>query len=339
MTDFSSLSASRIAHIAQSKDIDQAAQMGFIDRIIDFFKGGVKREAIQNIFNSITQMQLGVDRHQNRELKDYFSGPSLLGLNESERLDQLTQLRSLALPEQRHQFQFDIRENPNGTFGTSIKIAGVEVYQNNDIYESSGSGQIPKLFIAKFQMNLEDAVQTKDTHALLNTLNEMETFIAKQMPTHNTKREPLSVEERQDFVYAKLSEMLTSMPTDAKTMLLTEGVSDFGNRLRGVLNFGYDALEQASSGRAPVDVPQSAIANLSVPEMLIMNAEHDSTLLAKPLSLQARFAEVLSVCAKDLNTELTLDPPIKIDTHSELTEAETRTLNAIGIPDSLLRIH
>lgn len=45
---------SRISTILKSESLGEAQQMGLLDRVIDFFRGGVKREVIETAFKQIT---------------------------------------------------------------------------------------------------------------------------------------------------------------------------------------------------------------------------------------------------------------------------------------------
>jgi len=382
MTSITSLNPSRIAKVieaAQSGDSQKATEMGFLDKIIDFFKGGVKRKAIENIFNSIQMMQLGTHPEGARELlpdfttadneKAFDSPIPRFGLSDTECVDLLIKLREYALPEHRHQFKFDVHENLNGLLETRITIADKTIYCNDNVSRTYGDDPAPKLFMSKFQIELEDIANTGDAAALTKTLNEMGDFLLKQIPSKDEKGKRLSVEKTQDLVMDKMSQILAGVPSDARAKLIEQSRSDFGSRLRGVLRFGYDVLTTASSNQLPIQVANSSDRSAESPVLgLMMNAEDNSHLLAKPLALEARYNEVLALCAESLKDEteaiareVTLssgdnnpvfvsikdvahDKPLQsptaseIKSHTELADAEVRILNLLGIPDSLLRL-
>lgn len=50
---------SRIGTILKAETLDEAQRMGLIDQVIDFFRGGVKRTAIEALFNEITHADQG----------------------------------------------------------------------------------------------------------------------------------------------------------------------------------------------------------------------------------------------------------------------------------------
>lgn len=369
MTDISILSASRIARVAQSENLEKATQMGFLDRIIDYFKGGVKREAIQTLFERIAVLKSSGTFDANRyefEIDDDEPGAvGGFGLNESDRLETFLQLRDLALPEHKNQFKYDIHENKNSTFGCSIKIGSLEIYKTNDIHDFNDQKNIPKFFMEKFRLNIEDSAKNEDPVVLLKTLNEIHTFVNKlwadELSVRPKSESPASANDRQEFSYKKMGEIFSVLPDDTKSMLFSKATSDFGNRIRDILHFSDKILDHANQP-APVQIPGVLDQNSGVPSMLMVNDSTHIAFRSMPSDLYARLTEVITICADQPDSEarhtpisgtennysaisnenpaetVPLVPVTSVTSHRDLTDAETRALNTIGISSSLLSL-
>ncbi|CAM4222233.1 hypothetical protein [Bordetella muralis] len=364
MADISILNASRIALIARSEKIEQATQMGFIDRIIDYFKGNVKRDAIKALFDDIAVLKSSGIFDANKygvEMDD--DEPSIqigFGINEHERLEKFLQLRELALPEYRDQFKFDIHENMNGHFGCQLSIGNVEIYRNNDISDFNDLQKLPDFLVQKLRMDIEDSARNEDPVAFLKTLNGIHAFINEQR-TAQFGTNHISADDKQEFLYERMREIFNALPDDTKAMLFSKGTSGFGNRIRGILNFGGAVLDKASQ-RADVKTPDGPNQDSNIPPMLMVNGLTQSNFSNIPPDLYARLTEIITICTPKPDSEIKHAPfsdaqsdyrplpdrdsaePIpplavtKVTSHRELTESETRALNIIGIPESILTL-
>lgn len=365
MTSTSLLNASRISHVAQSTTIEDATQMGLLDRIIDFFRGGTKRDAIETLFNSIAALRYsaGFNYQDGTKIEDdNLSGMNLSEISETERLDKFLALRELALPEYRDQFKYDIHENKNGTYGCSITIGGVEVYKNSDISSFHDKEKIPNLYIEKFRLDVEDSARREDPVPFLKSLNEVGSYIDKMLLAEPDEISANGPEPRQRFSYDKMEEIFQALPDETKEMLFSKGTSAFGNRIRGILNFGYEALSRAGQTTLEkISIPQGPTIGLPPHTWLLDSFAPTATQLTiRPLELQSRLVELITVCARRPNSEhmhtavsgtepvfITIDdgslPPIpplsstEYKSLDQLSDADIRALNMIGIPDSILR--
>lgn len=118
-----SFNESRIDTVLQAKTLNEATRMGFLDSITDFFKGGVKREAIKNLYNSITAPQPND------------SAPL-------EMLDRFQKLNGLAKNE--HQMDFDVQVSPkddDGTWRYAFKIGDTTIHDSGSLRETPGQSR------------------------------------------------------------------------------------------------------------------------------------------------------------------------------------------------------
>lgn len=365
MANISNLNASRIAHVAQSENLDQATRMGILDKIIDFFRGGVKREAIEMLFNSITLLKSGGPSNNEYEDSSDLQGgdPHEAGANtisELQRLNLFHELRSLALPEHQDQFRYDLRENPSGTIECQISVGDFKIYENNEIHYSCDARETSKILSAKFRMDLEESIKKEDPVMLLKTLNDVSILIRREQSAEfKDSTKPIGADDLEPFSFKKMDEIFHPLPEDVKNILFSKATGDFGNRIRGILKFSEDALGRAgqhTSVRVPfnqgIDSPISGV-------VLDDQTTAERALFATPIRLETKLTELIMLCMKqpEAHTPISgLDPvfikipdedPYKsmpklsraeVKTYSDLTEAETRALNIIGIPESILSL-
>jgi hypothetical protein len=113
---------SRISTILKSESLGEAQQMGLLDRVIDFFRGGVKREAIETAFKQIT----AADR-------DNVSNP------EAKQLARFEALRAMSKPEHAGKFDVDVvLDQQAGTWSYAFSVNGTQLVSKTDIPVSNG---------------------------------------------------------------------------------------------------------------------------------------------------------------------------------------------------------
>ncbi|MVW77734.1 hypothetical protein [Bordetella sp. 02P26C-1] len=341
MNDFSLLSVSRIVHIAQSQSIEQARRMRLVDKIIDVLAGGIRREAIESLFDCIASIKVNPWYHEDD------SGRLN---NEKERLKKFLQLRSLAPQEHRHQFRFDIWNHITGAVGCSFHIGDAEIYRNDRIYGIFDEAEIWKLFAQKLRLDLEDAVNTSDTYATLRTLDEADAFISRSWPM---KR--MTAEQRRAFPGEQMAEIFKDLPSETKMRVLEVCNGEFGKRIRGVLRFAHETLMKAAE--QPQSAPRAAIRSAAAPKTVSLRQwASTGERLSKPLALEALLHQLLAVCSATVADETAAQgvnlnsvegakpttpqslPAVTLINHLQLTEAERRALHAIGVPDPVLRL-
>lgn len=343
MNDFSLLSVSRIVHIAQSHNIEQATRMGLFDKIIDVFEGGVRREAIEDLFERIATIKAHPWQHEDD------SGRLN---NEKERLRKFIRLRSWAPPEHRHQFKFDIWPHVTGAVGCSFHIGDAEIYRNERIYGIFDELEIWKLFAQKLRLDVEDATSLQDAYAMLRTLDETDAFISRSWPMTR-----MTSEQRRAFPATQMEEIFKDLPVETKTQVAKAGHSEFGKRIASVLRFAHDALMKAAE--QPQPVPKAKIRVAASLRASVHAKQWASTeeRLSKPLALEALYNQLLDVCraaltsvqteqasaephstTERLATETPDSHAAKLINHLQLREPERRALHDMGIPDSVLRM-
>jgi hypothetical protein len=104
---------SRIEKILNAGSLDEAQRMGFFDRVADRFRGGVKREAIRQLYESITSPQ----GEQQRPVSQ---------------LQRFNRLRDFAQPEAQAMFQVECAppQEAGGEWGFALSIEGSSVYRS-----------------------------------------------------------------------------------------------------------------------------------------------------------------------------------------------------------------
>ncbi|WP_440866515.1 hypothetical protein [Symbiopectobacterium purcellii] len=118
---------SKLHQVLNANSLEEATKINnlsdFIDKIIDWFKGGVKHQAIKNLFFSI----------QDIKNKDEINP-------ESNRLKKFMELRSLANPEHQGKFTLEIGEKDvNTDWGYKLKIDGLTLYECDKVFEKTHS--------------------------------------------------------------------------------------------------------------------------------------------------------------------------------------------------------
>lgn len=116
------LTDSRIGTILKSESLGEAQCMGLVDRIIDFFRGGVKRDAIETAFKQITAAD-----------KDNISNP------EAKQLARFEALRAMVKPEYAGKFNVDVAlDRQAKTWGYAFSVNGTQLVSKNDISVGNG---------------------------------------------------------------------------------------------------------------------------------------------------------------------------------------------------------
>lgn len=108
---------SRLEKIVKAKTLDEATRMGFLDSIVDWFKGGVKREAITELYNSITQ-------------------PGLHDNSPGDMLDRFCRLRGMAVDDKQSQFQVDHGRDERGQWQFSFNVGDTQIYRSERMQNS-----------------------------------------------------------------------------------------------------------------------------------------------------------------------------------------------------------
>jgi hypothetical protein len=101
------LTESRIATLVRAQSLAEAQHMGLIDSIVDFFRGGIKRAAIEQIYMKIVEADHAVDGGCS-SLKQLARFRALQGMIRSEHLDKLQIHTDCDLAAQTWQFEFRV---------------------------------------------------------------------------------------------------------------------------------------------------------------------------------------------------------------------------------------
>ncbi|MFS1538763.1 MAG: hypothetical protein ACL7BU_08830 [Candidatus Phlomobacter fragariae] len=130
----------------------------FIDSIIDWFKGGIKRQKIEQLFEII----------QNVKNTDVFNP-------ESNRLETFIELRKIALPKYHNQFKLEITpKDANEDWGYKLKVGDFTLYNCDKVYEKTKNiderDKLADFHVKNICMKLEEAlsVENPDIKQLLN---------------------------------------------------------------------------------------------------------------------------------------------------------------------------
>ncbi|MFS1563310.1 MAG: hypothetical protein ACL7AX_06685 [Candidatus Arsenophonus phytopathogenicus] len=119
------ISDSKFNQIFGANSLNEATKIknvsDFIDSIMDWFKGGVRRQKIEQLFETTKDVK-------NSDV----SNP------ESARLEKFIQLRKLALPKHYNQFKLEITtKDANDDWGYKLKVGNFTLYQCDKIYEKT----------------------------------------------------------------------------------------------------------------------------------------------------------------------------------------------------------
>lgn len=98
---------SRLKHVLTANTLSDASKMGLLDKIVDWCRGGVKRDAIAQLYHQISQPGHLTDAH----IAQRFSA-----------------LRSLAMEEHQPKFSMDVNDNGE-QWAMSLNIDGHCIYQ------------------------------------------------------------------------------------------------------------------------------------------------------------------------------------------------------------------
>ncbi|WP_440867930.1 hypothetical protein [Symbiopectobacterium purcellii] len=118
-----------------------------VDLIIDWFKGGVKREAIKELFLAVQNVKNTND-----------------SCSELNRLERFIELRNMALPEYYSKFTLEITpKDINQDWGYKLKVGDLTLYQCDKVFEKT--------------RNLEERNKISDFHAKNIAMKLQEAFI------------------------------------------------------------------------------------------------------------------------------------------------------------------
>jgi hypothetical protein len=118
------LNESRIARIMDASSLDDAQRMGLFDRIKDFFRGGVKKEAIRQVFDMLKPVKenglASLDKH-------------------GQQLGHFAMLRAATQAPHASRYELDVAVNEaRGTWSYSMNIEGISVVQGRDLPIENG---------------------------------------------------------------------------------------------------------------------------------------------------------------------------------------------------------
>ena len=163
LSPISNLNAVQISQVASADSLDDATKMNLLDKIIDWFKGGVQYNALKRLFDKITGVK---EQAGSSQQKDFYA--------EKDRMETFAALRNLALPEHRDQFKFQlVRSKEKETFECTIRIGNVDVYKNDNILGRSDSPERFELVLGRCGMDLEDACRRDDSESIFALLKEI----------------------------------------------------------------------------------------------------------------------------------------------------------------------
>lgn len=110
---------SRLNRVMNAETLAKAQYMGLWDRIKDFFQGGVKRQAIEALFEQINQ-------------------PARHDASPDKQLEKFERLIDLAKPEQQTKFTVEVNPpNPAREWSFQFKIGQHNIYQSNAIADQA----------------------------------------------------------------------------------------------------------------------------------------------------------------------------------------------------------
>ncbi|HGJ5863626.1 MAG TPA: hypothetical protein ACHBZ9_00320 [Arsenophonus nasoniae] len=141
------MNESKLHQVLTANTLEEATKINnlsdFIDKIIDWFKGGVKHQTIKNLFFSI----------QDIKNEDKINP-------ESNRLEKFIELRSLVNPEHQSKFTLEIGEKDvNNDWGYKLKIDGLTLYECDKVFEKTHSYEekvnLPIFCAKKIMMEVE----------------------------------------------------------------------------------------------------------------------------------------------------------------------------------------
>ncbi|CAM3987295.1 hypothetical protein BOTU111921_05045 [Bordetella tumbae] len=210
----SNLNSAQILQVAKATSREEATKMSLLDRIIDWFKSGVQRAELEQMYDKLIEVKGGAASSHESNFH-----------TENIRLNAFAELRQLALPEHRDQFKYDFfsGDSPE-TFGCAIRIGGEEIYRNNDISGPSSSHERFELTLGKCGMDLEDAFRNEDTDSIRDVLKAVSGEVrrtASGMDNADIDSTPQPSPEA-------LSLLMRPLSTGAQAMLLSKLTEDLG---------------------------------------------------------------------------------------------------------------
>lgn len=337
------LNPSRIDRIVDATNLDDATKMGLFDKIIDWFKGGVKRSAIEQLYNTISEV-----RGSN-------------GTSEHERLQAFMELRSLVVPEHRDKFQFIFSIHKNETRTDRLEcefiIADKCIHYNHDISNYDDLENKDLFFSERIKIDIEDSFRTKNVKSVLETLQRVNDYYV-EVQSQTSQEDSLAADVRNISKIKVLTDICKTMPKDTKEMVLSNIYGDFGYRMRALLEFAQSAANLVSGNKEYKELlPLPDVSGVSEEE--IERAPNHYKLMAKQL---AKSMEIMSKPAALVETmdefEFAFDEKFDIQnsesklsadsrfndslcqdikSHNELTQNEFDAFQGIGFPPGILR--
>lgn len=302
--DMSLISASRVDHINKSATEDEAVKMGFLDKIVYYFRGKIfgnsKEETIKTLYHLIQDMKAS------NSCFDAF--------------EKFSDLRSKALPEHREKFSADICKQKNEEWCFSLSIDGNRILAGNiESYEDIKN--IPQLINKQLSMKMEDAFCSGKIEPLLSTLEEIARKIDEEWYVPSRK-DSIDAVARNKFAEEKMEDVISSLPTETKESIYSQVTGKFGNRLRGVLGYATEVVSLA------ID-----------PQHKLLSPEKDAVLLSAPTKIESRFNSLVTILSTSLGKlEQKISMPDEIGASKELTMDEIDALKNLGIKDSIISL-
>jgi len=141
---------SRINTILKSESLGEAQTMGLLDRVIDFFRGGVKRAAIETAFKQIT----AADQDHGNNL-------------EAKQLARFEALRAMAKPEHAGKFSVDVAiDQQAGKWSYAFSIDGTRMASKVEIPLGKGHDYVAYQDASILGRTMQVLVDAKRTDAL-----------------------------------------------------------------------------------------------------------------------------------------------------------------------------
>lgn len=141
--DFSNLSKTQIDRALTSNNLEEVTKIRslkeLIDKIIDWFQGGIQHSTITELFYSISDVKR-----------------SDLMKKDSKRLAEFLEIREKVLPQYRDQFVLEVRTDLSGSWGFTLKTADVIIYESENNSGFLNREELPIFCAKKIIMELEN---------------------------------------------------------------------------------------------------------------------------------------------------------------------------------------
>ncbi len=137
-----SLNTSRVERILQANNLNEAQRMGMFDKIKDFFRGGVKAEAIRQLFDQVT-------------------APAPHAAQPLNILHRFESLRALASNEHQHLFSSNVQVGVSpsvGTWSFSLSVGDTPIYQSSTLDEAPESSSTQFLQAQQLHQGINDCI-------------------------------------------------------------------------------------------------------------------------------------------------------------------------------------